>query len=71
MLDLPESNPWSRMAADGLMFIQKTVGNKDEASRLARKRRAKNLPFRMDRKAQKAVRAFAEFCAGSGGFYVD
>lgn len=70
-LDLAETDPRSRVAVDGLMFVQKAVGNKDEADRLARKRRAKSLPYQMDRKARKAIREFVAFCAGSGGFYVD
>jgi hypothetical protein len=43
---------------------------KDSAARLARRRRAKRLPLRVDRKARKAIREFAASCAGSGGFYV-
>jgi hypothetical protein len=70
-LDLAESDPRSRVAAKALLFVQKAVGNEDEAARLARKRRAESLPFRMDRKARIAIRAFAGFCGGSGGFYVD
>ena len=70
-LDLAEADPGSRLAMERLMLLQKALGNRKEAARLMTRRRATNLPCRVDRKARKAIREFAAFCAGSGGFYVD
>jgi hypothetical protein len=44
-----------------------TCGDVSHARVLALLRRAKSVPFHVDRKARKAVRQFAAFCAGSGG----
>jgi hypothetical protein len=69
-LDLAETNQWTRASTDSLLFVLQAVGNHKDRARLARSRRAKSLPLRMDRRARKTLREFAAFCAGSGGFYV-
>jgi hypothetical protein len=69
-LDLAETNERARASADALFFVLRAVGNQKETTRLARRRRAKSLPLRVDRKGRKAIREFAAFCAGSGGFHV-
>ena len=71
MLDLAETNPKAHVATDGLLFVQRAVGNQKEAAAIARRRRAKSLPIRLDRRSRSALRGFAAFCAGGGGFYVD
>lgn len=70
-LDLADTDDRVQVAADVLAFVLKAVGPKKEAAALERRRRARSLPFRVDRTARKAIRGFATFCAGSGGFYVD
>ena len=69
-LDLAESDERARRSIDALIYVLKAVGNKNEATRLRRRHRAKRRPFRVDRRARKAIRDFATFCGESGGFYV-
>jgi hypothetical protein len=68
-LDLAETNDRAYATLDGLQSVLNALNNK-EAARLSRRRRANSLPLRVDRKARSAIRNFAAFCAGSGGFYV-
>jgi hypothetical protein len=70
VLNLAETNERAHVATDALSLVLQTVGKHKEQARLARHRRATSLPFRVDRTARKAIREFAAFCAGSGGFYV-
>jgi hypothetical protein len=69
-LDLAETDERAHGSLDALLLVQKAVGNKREAARLRQRRRPESLPLRVDRQARKAIREFAGFCAGSGGFYV-
>jgi hypothetical protein len=70
-LDLAENNSRAHVSTDALSFVQRAIGHEKDAARFARRRRAKNLPIRLDRKARRALREFAAFCGGSGGFWVD
>ena len=71
VLDLAEKNERALVSTEGLFEILKALNSQSKRARaLALLRRAKSLPFHVDRKARKAIRQFAAFCAGSGGFYV-
>ena len=70
-LDIAEPDPRANVTLEALAALQRSVGNRQEAARLARRLRAKSLPIRLDHEARATVRAFAAFCAGSGGFHVD
>ena len=69
-LDLVEADPRAHSSIDALFFVVKTVGKRKEQARLARRRQAQTMHFRIDRAARETLREFAAFCATSGGFYV-
>lgn len=70
VLDLAETHEHADVSMRALQSVQQAVGNRTEAARLDRRRRAKRLPVRVDPAARKAIRQFAAFCERSGGFYV-
>jgi hypothetical protein len=69
-LDLVETNANAHWSLDALSAVVRAVGSTREKAELAQLRRAKSLPCRVDPDTRKAIREFAAFCAGSGGFHV-
>ena len=70
-IELAETDSRAQSSLDALFSVHSAVGNKEAAARLERRRRSESLPLRVDRKARRAIRNFAAFCAGSGGFFVN
>jgi hypothetical protein len=65
-----DSNARARTSLDGFLSLLEML-NTPDAKRVNRLLRARAVTIRLDRKDRKALREFAAFCAGSGGFYVD
>lgn len=70
IVDLVEADPRGHIALDALRITMSHVGLKRQAGRVARQQRLTSRPVRIDRAARRALRRFAAFCEGSGGFYV-
>lgn len=70
VVDVVESHDSARASLDALLRVQRALGMRKEAARLAKRRATKSPPVRLDRESRAELREFVRFCAGSGGFYV-
>jgi hypothetical protein len=70
-IDIAEENRRAKEVNDAVLGMLEAFHTGKRKSEVARLRRAKSVPLKLDRRLRKAVREFAGFCRRSGGFWVD
>lgn len=69
-VDLSERNPRAKAANKGYLQILAALGDRADKKIARHFASAKSIPVNLDKGMRKAIREFADFCNGSGGFTV-
>lgn len=70
-VDLCEHNRDARSANEANFQVVMALGDHEARKRAKLFSRSRSLPFRIDSRARKAIREFAEFCRRSRGYWID
>ena len=71
IIDLAERNEAAKAGNSGYLDIITLLGDAEEKSVARRFSKSKSIPFKLDSGARREIREFADFCARSGGFWVE
>jgi hypothetical protein len=70
VVEMIENNERAREVNNAVLEVFQIVGDSGQKAMAKHYRRAKSIPLRLTRSSRKALRTFADFCEGSGGFRV-
>ena len=71
IVDLSEHNETAKKANRAYLDILVQLGEGEEKSRARHFSKSESIPFKLDSGARREIRKFADFCARSGGFWVE